>query len=182
MQKALGAGEDLSLLVKNRGKSQPKDSSAGTSFFVRGLLFAIVLAVLLLAAGVLRMELGQKNHLVEPQPFVPVRIYFDPGSTDLPPNASADLDRVADYLSQAPGEHIAIKGYSEPRGTPNQQAKISRAIADAAQAYLVSKGVGAAKIQTVGIGSEPLASAGGAVERLKHSRRVEIELVTAGAK
>ena len=172
----------MSLLVKNRSKSQPNDSSAGKSFFVRGLLIAIVLAVLLLAVGVLQMDLEQKSPPVEPQPFVPVHIYFDPGSADLPANASADLDRIADYLSRAPAEHIAIKGYSDSRGTPSQNVKISKVRAEAAKAYLVSKGVDALKIQAVGLGSEPSASAGAASESQKHSRRVEIELVTAVAK
>jgi len=182
VRKALGAGEDLSLLVKKRGKPQSRDSSAGKKFFVRGLVITIVLAVLLLAAGVLRMDLEQEGPPVEPQPFVPVHIYFDPGSADLPANASTDLDRVADYLSRAPGEHIAIKGYSDSRGTPSQNVKISKVRAEAAKAYLVSKGVDAAKIQAVGLGSEPSASAGASSESQKHNRRVEIELVTAGAK
>jgi OOP family OmpA-OmpF porin len=101
---------------------------------------------------------------------------------DLPANASADLDRVADYLGRAPGEHIAIKGYSDSRGTPSQNVRTSKVRAEAAKAYLVSKGVDAARIQAVGLGAEPSASAGAAAESQQHSRRVEIELVTAGAK
>jgi type II secretory pathway predicted ATPase ExeA len=182
VRKALGAGEDLSLLVKNRSKSQPKDTSVRKSFVARGLPTAIVLAVLLLAAGVLRMDFEQKGPPVEPLPFVPVHIYFDPGTADLPANASADLDRIADYLSRAPAEHIAIKGYSDSRGTPSQNVKISKMRAEAVKAYLVRKGVDAAKIQAVGIGSEPAASAGASAESQKQNRRVEIELVTAGAK
>jgi outer membrane protein OmpA-like peptidoglycan-associated protein len=102
---------------------------------------------------------------------------FAPGSVQLKSEAKKELNS---HLTELKGAHqIIVEGFtdSDPIKNPTVKAKyptnqaLSKARADSVKDYLVSKGIGRTKIQTVGKGSaEPLATK-------KESRRVELVVV-----
>lgn len=83
---------------------------------------------------------------------------FETGSATIVPEAEAVLDLVAKAIQDnCGGKKITIEGHCDVRGDEDYNQKLSERRADAVKAYLVSKGVPADQLGTVGYGeSRPL--------------------------
>jgi flagellar motor protein MotB len=111
---------------------------------------------------------------------VPGDVLFDPGQATLKNDVKPSLNRVASTLKQKyAGRPIQVHGHtdSDPirvsKWKSNQQ--LSEARADAVRTYLVSQGIDAGQITTVGHGdSQPKSQTTSA------NRRVEIRVLTSG--
>ncbi|MBS1187594.1 MAG: serine/threonine protein kinase [Burkholderiaceae bacterium] len=97
---------------------------------------------------------------------------FMPGSHRLDNKAVRDLDRVLEFLGNAPGQRVMLFGFSDSQGDANANLNLSRERAKAVAEELVKRGV---KIDTItGYGATlPVASNQSAEGRDKN-RRVEI--------
>jgi OOP family OmpA-OmpF porin len=108
---------------------------------------------------------------------------FDTGKADLKAEGRAKLDDVATKLKQ-PGVQIdsmTITGHTDSIGSPASNQRLSERRADAVKNYLVSQGIEASKIKTVGRGqTQPVADNKTAAGRAKN-RRVELEVSGARA-
>ena len=111
---------------------------------------------------------------------VPGDVLFDPGQATLKNDVKPSLNRVASTLKQKyAGRPIQVHGHtdSDPirvsKWKSNQELSVARA--DAVRNYLVSQGIDASQITTVGHGdSQPKSQTKSA------NRRVELRVLTSG--
>jgi outer membrane protein OmpA-like peptidoglycan-associated protein len=108
-------------------------------------------------------------------------LLFDFDSDRVRPDAAANLDQLAANLVKFPGSDLLIVGHTDSRGDDAYNMNLSQRRANAASAYLVSRGVPSARIRTSGRGEmEPVAT--NATEAgMQENRRVEIAIYASEA-
>lgn len=82
------------------------------------------------------------------------RIYFPQDSARLDSVAMATLDSQAAWLNKNPSWLLKLQGFSDDSGSKSKMEALSQERADAAMAYLASKGVGANRMWAKGYGNE----------------------------
>ncbi|HEY0971625.1 MAG TPA: OmpA family protein [Gemmatimonadales bacterium] len=103
-------------------------------------------------------------------------LLYDFDSSDLKADARANLRNLASSLDRYPNTNLLIAGHTDSVGTESYNQSLSERRARAAAAFLVSQGVDASRIRTVGMGeSEPEASNDTAAGRAQN-RRVEVAI------
>jgi outer membrane protein OmpA-like peptidoglycan-associated protein len=107
--------------------------------------------------------------------ILPGSVLFSSGNYELTPEAVHKLSMVADTLApQARTHDILVEGHTDSRGTPTSNQVLSESRARAVMDFLVSRGVSAHSITSVGIGqARPIADNATADGRA-NNRRVEI--------
>jgi len=104
-------------------------------------------------------------------------VLFARNSADLDAVGELVLDEAARTLKAHPNVRIYVKGYSDARGNPQRNQKLSQERAATVAAYLMSKGVPLSQLIVLGMGStHPIASNATAAGRALN-RRVELEPV-----
>lgn len=103
-----------------------------------------------------------------------IRVHFATNKSSLSRKARAHLSRLARYLAADKRVlHVDIKGYADAIGTRRYNRALSRRRADAARAFLVDKGVAAARIRIHAFGErKPVSSNATASGRAKNRRVV----------
>ncbi len=102
-------------------------------------------------------------------------IIFDQGSTDLKPNAQADIKNLADALQANPQTNIAIIGHTDSLGTSEYNMDLSVKRAQSVKSALVSDGINDTRLTAIGKGSaQPDADNKTAEGRAKNRRVVII--------
>ncbi|HEY6193161.1 MAG TPA: OmpA family protein [Bacteroidota bacterium] len=100
-------------------------------------------------------------------------VNFETAKTTLLPGAKKILDQVASALQAYPSAEVAIYGHTDNVGGAKYNMNLSLGRANSVKAYLVSKGVAAARISTKGYGyTKPVADNATAEGRAKN-RRIE---------
>ena len=82
------------------------------------------------------------------------RIHFDLDRSDLSPEARATLAAKVEILRSAPAVSLQIDGHADERGSDEYNLALSKRRAAEAKRYLVSQGIDAARLETVGYGEE----------------------------
>ena len=86
-------------------------------------------------------------------------LLFDVDSSSLRPESKKNLDNLASSLSNFGDSKLLLVGHTDSQGTDEYNLALSRRRADAVGAYLESRGVSAARVQTSGRGeTEPVAT------------------------
>lgn len=107
---------------------------------------------------------------------VPADVSFDVGSADIKPELRQVLDQFAQGLQSQPSARVRIVGHADASGSDQTNNQLSEQRAMSVRNYLIDRGVGSSRIDTVGRGSsEPIASNDTAQGRARN-RRVEIFL------
>lgn len=102
-------------------------------------------------------------------------VTFNSGSATLTPGATAVLDKMAATLNGAPDVNVEIQGHTDNTGSAAANTRISGLRAEAVRAYLVSKGVAAARLTAKGYGpTVPIADNATPAGRAQN-RRVELK-------
>lgn len=83
-------------------------------------------------------------------------VYYGFNKFDVTPATAAELDKVIALMSQNPEMKIELGAHTDNRGSDAYNLKLSQRRADAAVAYIVSKGIDAARIKAVGYGKSQL--------------------------
>lgn len=85
---------------------------------------------------------------------------FDFDRFQLMPGAATQLDQIAERIKRSPElDSIQISGYADRIGSAGYNLELSRLRAKAVKAYLVSRGIDAERIRSVGKGAaEPIAA------------------------
>lgn len=110
-------------------------------------------------------------------------IFFDFNQSDLKPESTKELDRVADEMKKFNSIKVEISGHTDNVGEDDYNQKLSQSRAEAVKAYLVSKGVSSERLKTAGYGAtKPVAdniNADGSdnPEGRQLNRRTEFEVI-----
>jgi outer membrane protein OmpA-like peptidoglycan-associated protein len=112
------------------------------------------------------------NELVAANP-----IQFAPGSADLTSASLAVLDQLAGIAKQFDGVTITIEGHTDSDNAQTDNQTLSEERAENVIAALVARGVPAADLVSVGLGSSRPIVVGG-VEDKDASRRIEFRVTT----
>jgi outer membrane protein OmpA-like peptidoglycan-associated protein len=102
-------------------------------------------------------------------------VVFRPNSARLPPEALADLDAVASALRDIPNARWEIGGHTSNMGNAALNRRLSQRRALAVKTYLVRQGVPAARLVSVGYGSEQPMTTNATVAGRRQNMRVEIK-------
>ncbi|QDG49573.1 DUF4398 domain-containing protein [Persicimonas caeni] len=108
-------------------------------------------------------------------------VLFEVGQSELLPNARQRLKQVADVLQMQEDRKIVIEGHTDAQGSDQLNQRLSRERAQSVKDFLVSRGVDASRVQTVGYGEDRPIATNRTVEGRAMNRRVEIVLPTAEA-
>ena len=106
---------------------------------------------------------------------LPGSVLFTSGEYKLTSEAQTKLAMIADTLRpQAQSHEIVVEGHTDSKGTPSSNQLLSENRARAVMEYLISRGVPATAITSVGVGQvRPIADNANAEGRA-NNRRVEI--------
>lgn len=105
-------------------------------------------------------------------------IYFNASKYDLKAESFPELDRLVTVMHNNPTLQIKLEGHTDIVGDFDANVELSRNRVNAVKQYLVSKGIGAGRISTVGYGpARPINTNRGLKER-PENRRVEMVVVT----
>jgi peptidoglycan-associated lipoprotein len=80
------------------------------------------------------------------------RIYFDTDQSQVTSDASAILDRQAQWLQQNAQINVWVAGNCDERGTEEYNLALGQRRANADRDYLVSRGIDGRRIQTISYG------------------------------
>jgi len=106
---------------------------------------------------------------------LPGSVLFTSGNYELTIEAQQKLSIVADTLApQAATHDILVEGHTDSRGTPTSNQVLSESRARAVMDFLVSRGVSAQSITSVGIGQARPIADNATAEGRANNRRVEI--------
>lgn len=137
---------------------------------MRGMLVSLVVVAGIVMAGccsqlgtctgpgpcpVPSAKAGSTGGEVVPAPGVLTKdIHFAFDSYELTPAAKSILEAWVEYLQDHPCEKLLIEGHCDERGSTQYNMALGEKRANAAKAYLVSRGIDAERISTVSYGEE----------------------------
>lgn len=100
-------------------------------------------------------------------------VQFETAKATLTGDSHARLQPVIEYMTHKKSARIEISGHTDNVGNKKDNKKLSQKRADAVRDYLVSRGIDASRIKTVGYGDEkPIASNDSDAGR-QQNRRIE---------
>lgn len=182
------AGEYTSISDKYLGNAQKLNNNnvtIGINYYFDSPYVAPVAAAVVAAAVVAKPETKAAvvaPKIVEKTIFTdkPVTIEganFDTSSAKLKKAADKKLSEVVDFAAKYKDSNLAVSGHTDSRGSEKLNQKLSLSRAESVKAYLVKKGVSAARITTKGEAStRPVADNKTKAGRAQN-RRVEITSV-----
>ncbi|MEY2918679.1 MAG: hypothetical protein RIS73_2393, partial [Bacteroidota bacterium] len=103
-------------------------------------------------------------------------IVFKPGSAVLLPHGKLILDTVVNYLNRNGAVNITVEGHTDNTGSDKINNPLSVKRAEASKAYMVSKGIDAARMTTGGFGSKQPIADNKTADGRKKNRRIEIKI------
>ena len=106
------------------------------------------------------------------------RVYFDFDKYDVRSDATPLLDAQAGWLKRYPAVQVRIEGNCDERGTREYNLALGARRANAVREYMVSHGVGAARITTVSYGKEKPIDSGSGEEADQHNRNAHTAIVS----
>ena len=106
----------------------------------------------------------------------PGDVMFDSGSSSVSPGAISRLDNLADTLVRYPETDVLVKGHTDSEGGEDFNLRLSETRAKNVQNYLISRGVAAYRLTSVGMGEQFPVATNATPEGRAQNRRVEIEI------
>ena len=82
------------------------------------------------------------------------RVFFESDQTDLTPQATATLDKQAQWLQQYNRYSFTIEGHADERGTREYNIALGARRAQAVRSYLASRGIDPNRMRTISYGKE----------------------------
>ena len=109
------------------------------------------------------------------------KVFFETGKANILPRSHHLLDQVASVVKQHPEiALVRIEGYTDDRGQPDVNRKLSQARAESVRDYLVGRGIAAGRLEPSGYGPErPIATNATEAGRARN-RRVDFVIVKGG--
>jgi outer membrane protein OmpA-like peptidoglycan-associated protein len=105
---------------------------------------------------------------------IPGSVLFASGKSALLGGAQAKLNAVADALKDQADHEIIVEGHTDSQGSDASNIELSQARAQSVREYLVSRGVPANRIRSLGVGEARPVADNSNPEGRANNRRVEI--------
>ncbi len=100
--------------------------------------------------------------------------FFKSGGSELTGEAKTKLDAYVEYLKANPKSSVAVKGYTDSRGSVKNNQRLSEKRANSVKLYLEGEGVDASRIKATGLGEANPISDNATAEGRAQNRRVEL--------
>jgi outer membrane protein OmpA-like peptidoglycan-associated protein len=105
-------------------------------------------------------------------------IFFDIGKTELKSESLGELELILDLMENNPGVKLQINGHTDNSGNPEANKILSARRAETVMAFLITRGINAARLKAVGYGEEkPIVSNDDEQGGRAINRRTEIEVL-----
>jgi outer membrane protein OmpA-like peptidoglycan-associated protein len=104
-------------------------------------------------------------------------VAFESDRVDLTPASLPVLDRAVAALREHPTIKIEVAGYTDNSGDPVRNHELSQKRAEAVKAYLISKGIDAARLISTGFGQDNPLADNATPEGREKNRRVEFHFL-----
>lgn len=92
--------------------------------------------------------------ILRQQVSIDLNVQFATNKADIQGDASAEIQKVADFMKKYPTANVTIEGHTDSRGNAKLNKQLSQKRADAVKAELVKLGVDATHLSAVGYGAE----------------------------
>jgi outer membrane protein OmpA-like peptidoglycan-associated protein len=99
---------------------------------------------------------------------------FATGKSELKSGATANLDRLGDFLSEYPDRTASIEGYTDSMGSEESNQMLSERRADSVKRYLVGRGVQRERLSSSGRGENAPVADNESPAGRQQNRRVEV--------
>jgi outer membrane protein OmpA-like peptidoglycan-associated protein len=109
-----------------------------------------------------------------PRAIVLEGVNFLSGSAKLTLDSQGPLNRVVTALNERRDLRVVIEGHTDNVGNRDANVRLSKARADAVRAYLVSKGIAASRLSTIGYGPDQPVASNDTPEGRAQNRRVQL--------
>ena len=103
-------------------------------------------------------------------------VEFNSGAASLTPAGQAVLDEMAAALLKLSGKKVEVIGNTDASGNRVSNLALSQSRANAVKDYLVSKGVAANSLSTLGLGSDRPVASNATPEGRARNRRIEFRV------
>ena len=103
-------------------------------------------------------------------------LLFDSGSSGLSAGAYNRMRTLAETLRGYPDTNVIVRGHTDSQGAESFNLKLSEDRADSVRRLLISEGVEAHRVTSIGLGEALPVSTNDTPEGRQQNRRVEIEL------
>lgn len=107
-------------------------------------------------------------------PIVLEGVSFLSGSAKLTLDSQGPLDKVVAAMRERADVHVMIEGHTDNVGNRDANIRLAKARADAVRTYLVSKGIDARRLGTVGYGPDQPVATNDTAEGRAQNRRVQL--------
>ena len=104
-------------------------------------------------------------------------VYFNVSKYDLKPESFPELDRLVSVMQENPTMTIKLEGHTDTVGDFDANVELSRNRVDEVKRYIVSKGISAARIETIGYGPSRPINTNKSLKERPENRRVEMVVV-----
>ena len=101
-------------------------------------------------------------------------ILFDFDKSSVRPSEVPKVDKLVQYMKDNPSHEIGLDGYTDPRGTPPYNQKLSARRAEAVAAAVVAKGIPASRIRMGAFGETRPTCTQSTETCWQQDRRVEV--------
>jgi len=99
---------------------------------------------------------------------------FATGKSELNTGASANLDKLAAFMTEYPQRTAAIEGYTDSLGSEQYNQDLSQRRADSVKGYLVGRGVDTGRLSSSGRGENAPVADNASPAGRQQNRRVEV--------
>ncbi len=104
-------------------------------------------------------------------------ILFDTGKSSIKAESTSVMVDIIQILGEYPNAKFSVEGHTDSQGGASTNQKLSESRANSVRDFLIDKGIGAARLSSLGYGeNKPIATNKTRAGR-KENRRVEINLV-----
>ena len=112
-----------------------------------------------------------------PKSYTLENVYFDTGKATLKPTSFPALDELVDFMKRKKTTVIEIGGHTDDVGDDNSNLTLSQQRAESVKAYLVKKGIPAARVQAKGYGETMFIAPNDTEEGRQKNRRTEVKII-----